>query len=131
MPVTRNHAPNPVSVAFVEACEQYGIPHNDDCNGEEILGVNLLHLNIRDGRRVSAWTAFVQPVLGSPLLTGDRDDGLAGRPRAIGEQKALADWPAREVADTSVTPAVPSGNAHAPTVMIGERCADFLLAGTA
>ncbi|MFI6467299.1 GMC family oxidoreductase [Streptomyces sp. NPDC050528] len=69
LPVTRNHSPNPVSLAFVEACEQYGIPYNDDCNGEEILGVNLLHLNIRDGRRVSAWTAFVQPVLDSPLLT--------------------------------------------------------------
>jgi len=31
--------------------------------------VNLLHLTIRDGRRVSAWNAFVQPVLDSPLLT--------------------------------------------------------------
>ncbi|WP_411152566.1 GMC family oxidoreductase [Streptomyces sp. A30] len=69
LPVTRNHAPNPVSVAFVEACEEYGIPRNEDCNAEEILGANLLHLNIREGRRVSAWTAFVQPVLGSGLLT--------------------------------------------------------------
>ncbi|WP_330308920.1 MULTISPECIES: hypothetical protein [unclassified Streptomyces] len=82
MPVTRNHAPNPVSVAFVEACEQYGIPHNDDCDGEEILGVNLPHLNIRDGRRVSAWTAFVQPVLGSPLLTVDRRRALRRLPLA-------------------------------------------------
>jgi choline dehydrogenase len=69
LPVTRNHAPNPVTSAFVESCEQYGIPHNDDCNAEEILGVNLLHRTIRDGRRISAWTAFLQPVLDSPLLT--------------------------------------------------------------
>lgn len=32
------------------------------------------------------------------------------------------------VADASVMPAVPSGNTHAPAVMIGERCADFVLA---
>ncbi|MEU1272303.1 GMC family oxidoreductase N-terminal domain-containing protein [Streptomyces sp. NPDC005799] len=69
LPVTRNHAPNPVSVAFVAACEQYGIPRNDDCNAEDSLGAGLLHRTIRDGRRVSAWTAFVRPVLDSPLLT--------------------------------------------------------------
>ncbi|MFD0638892.1 GMC family oxidoreductase [Catenulispora yoronensis] len=69
LPVTRNHAPNPVSTAFVEACTEAGIPHNDDCNGTEILGAGLLHRNIRDGRRVSAWVAFVQPIIGNPLLT--------------------------------------------------------------
>lgn len=31
------------------------------------------------------------------------------------------------VTDASVMPAVPSGNTHAPTVVIGERSADFLL----
>ncbi|MGH1554440.1 GMC oxidoreductase [Streptomyces sp. L7] len=35
--------------------------------------------------------------------------------------------PGLRVADASVMPAVPSGNTHAPTVMIGERCAEFLL----
>ncbi|WP_405770816.1 GMC family oxidoreductase N-terminal domain-containing protein [Streptomyces sp. NBC_00080] len=69
LPVTRNHSPNPVTTAFVEACQDYGIPHNDDCNGERQLGVNVLHRTVRDGRRVSAWTAFVRPVLDSPLLT--------------------------------------------------------------
>ncbi|MFE7841915.1 GMC family oxidoreductase [Streptomyces sp. NPDC057474] len=69
LPVTRNHAPNPVTTAFMEACEQYGIPYNDDCNADEILGVNLLHRTILDGKRISAWTAFVLPVLDSPLLT--------------------------------------------------------------
>src|SRR5262249_54970149 len=31
------------------------------------------------------------------------------------------------VADASVMPAVTSGNTNAPSLMIGERCADFLL----
>ncbi|MER6415044.1 GMC family oxidoreductase [Streptomyces humidus] len=69
LPVTRNHSPNPVTTAFVEACEDFGIPRNDDCNGAQQLGVNVLHRTIRAGRRVSAWTAFVQPVLDNPLLT--------------------------------------------------------------
>lgn len=30
------------------------------------------------------------------------------------------------IADASVMPYIVSGNIHAPTIMIGERCADFL-----
>jgi choline dehydrogenase len=69
LPVSRNHSPNPVTTAFIEACQDYGIAYNDDCNGQDQLGVNLLHRNIRDGKRVSAWTAFMEPVLDSALLT--------------------------------------------------------------
>ncbi len=69
LPVTRNHSPNPASLAFLEACAAYGLPLNDDCNGEHILGAGLAHLTIKDGRRASAWTSFVLPVIDSPLLT--------------------------------------------------------------
>jgi choline dehydrogenase len=69
LPVTRNHDPNPVSVAFVEACTEYGLPYNDDCNGAEMLGAGFAHRNIRGGKRATAWTAFVLPVLDHPLLT--------------------------------------------------------------
>src|SRR5246127_107264 len=38
LPVVRNRAANPVSLAFLDACAEYGLPLNDDCNGEHILG---------------------------------------------------------------------------------------------
>jgi choline dehydrogenase len=34
------------------------------------------------------------------------------------------------IADCSVMPTVTRGNTHAPAVMIGERCAEFVRAGT-
>ena len=69
LPVTRNHDPNPVSLAFLDSCVGYGVPRNDDCNGADILGAGLCHLTIRNGRRASAWISFVLPVADNPLLT--------------------------------------------------------------
>jgi len=91
LPVTRNHNPNPATVAFLEACAQYGVPLNDDPNQETIFGAGLCHLTIRGGRRMSAWTCFVRPVLGNPLLTvitGAQVTGLlfddSGRAAGVG-----------------------------------------------
>lgn len=79
VPVTRNVSPNPVSDAFLAACQQYGLPYNDDCNGPEILGAGYTQHTVKDGRRVSAWRAYVEPVLGKPglhLRTGALVSGL-------------------------------------------------------
>jgi choline dehydrogenase len=69
LPVTHIKEPNPATVAMIEAAAEVGVPRNDDPNADDILGVGLTHMTVRDGRRMSAWTAFIEPVVDSPLLT--------------------------------------------------------------
>ena len=54
---------------MIEAAVERGVPHNDDPNADSILGVGLTHMTVRNGRRMSTWTAFVEPIVDSPLLT--------------------------------------------------------------
>jgi choline dehydrogenase len=108
LPVTRNHSPNPASLAFLDACAEYGVARNDDCNGEEILGAGLTHLTIRGGRRATAWNSFVLPVIDSPLLTvitGARVTRLlfdAGR--AVGVQLSAPGRPWSSRTEPAVSP---------------------------
>jgi choline dehydrogenase len=43
--------PQPLSTAFVEACEQAGIPRTPDYNGRQYEGVSFLQLNTQGGQR--------------------------------------------------------------------------------
>ncbi|WP_426198581.1 GMC family oxidoreductase [Pseudomonas sp. DC3200b2] len=61
--------PNPVSRLFVKAAEQVGIRRNDDFNGATLEGCGLYHLTQKDGKRLSSFRAFVQPILDRPNLT--------------------------------------------------------------
>jgi choline dehydrogenase len=45
--------PDPISDAFVSACQQAGIPRTDDYNGKHYEGVNYLQLSTRNGQRCS------------------------------------------------------------------------------
>ncbi len=70
LPVRRNADPDPVAAAFVRAAGGAGHPVRDDPNdGEDGRGAGLTQATMVDGRRVTAWRAYVVPVLGSPLLT--------------------------------------------------------------
>jgi len=69
LPVTRIHEPNPATLAMIEAAAEIGVPRNDDPNADDIVGVGLTHMTVRNGLRMSAWTAFIEPVVDSPLLT--------------------------------------------------------------
>ncbi|MDM0114797.1 GMC family oxidoreductase N-terminal domain-containing protein [Variovorax sp. J22R133] len=47
------HQPDPLSDAFVAACQEAGIPRTDDYNGAQFEGVNYLQLSTRKGQRCS------------------------------------------------------------------------------
>jgi len=53
---------------MVAASQEAGVPFNDDHNGAELDGVGYTQLTIRDGVRVTAATAFLDPVSTSPNL---------------------------------------------------------------
>ncbi|MGF7217872.1 choline dehydrogenase [Spirosoma lacussanchae] len=59
----------PLARAFVDACGQVGIRANPDCNGAEQEGAGLLQFTIKNGKRHSAATAFLKPVMSRPNLT--------------------------------------------------------------
>src|ERR1700761_3946799 len=69
LPVTHIKEPNPATVAMIEAAAEVGVPRNDDHNAGDILGVGLAHMTVRDDRRMSTWTAFIEPIVDNPLLT--------------------------------------------------------------
>lgn len=79
----------PLAPAFVAGCQQSGIVRNTDYNGREQEGVSYFQFTIKDGRRHSAATAFLKPVLSRPnlqvitqaqvrriLIKGDRATGV-------------------------------------------------------
>lgn len=58
----------PFSTAFIDACEQGGIPKNKDFNGAKQTGASFFQFNIKNGKRDSAAVAFLKPVLKRPNL---------------------------------------------------------------
>lgn len=67
--VSEGRARNPMSAAFVEAAVEAGFPANDDFNAGSQDGFGLFQLTQKDGRRSSAATAYLHPVLDRPNLT--------------------------------------------------------------
>jgi choline dehydrogenase len=63
--VTQTHE---VSDAVIEACEQAGLPRNDDINGAEQEGVGYYQLTVKNGQRCSAAVAYLHPVMGRANL---------------------------------------------------------------
>ncbi|HTV58324.1 MAG TPA: choline dehydrogenase [Verrucomicrobiae bacterium] len=60
---------NALTKAFLEAAGELGIRGNPDFNGAEQEGAGLFQVTQSDGRRQSAFDAFVRPALGRPNLT--------------------------------------------------------------
>ncbi len=59
----------PSSHAFIAAARALGVPPTEDMNGEVHDGVGFMQHSIRNGRRHSAYNAFVEPVRDRPNLT--------------------------------------------------------------
>ncbi|MGW3894142.1 GMC family oxidoreductase [Micromonospora profundi] len=68
LPVHRNTDPDPLVTSFVDAAVQAGHPYNDDYNAGDSRGVSYAQATVDNGERVTAWRAYVQPVVDSPLL---------------------------------------------------------------
>ncbi|NAZ74253.1 oxidoreductase [Kineococcus sp. T13] len=58
----------PIQASIVQAAQQVGIPFNPDYNAGELDGISQQQITVRDGRRLSTYTAYVRPVLDSPAL---------------------------------------------------------------
>ncbi len=77
--VSFNPQPNPVSSAIIAAGVEVGYPYREDFNAEQIDGIGLVHLTVKDGKRCSAAVAFLHPVRARPNLsiqTNARAQGL-------------------------------------------------------
>jgi len=59
---------NPLSNAFVAACEQVGLPRNDDFNSGTQDGAGLYQVTQKGGRRWSTANAYLFPALTRPNL---------------------------------------------------------------
>ncbi|MEE9326178.1 MAG: GMC family oxidoreductase N-terminal domain-containing protein [Cocleimonas sp.] len=60
---------NEVGRMFIKAGEHANIPANDDFNSETQFGLGTFNLKQENGKRVSAYTAFIQPILSRSNLT--------------------------------------------------------------
>jgi choline dehydrogenase len=67
--VRRARGQNPLFDVFVEAGQQAGYPFTDDFNGADQEGFGRYDFTIRNGRRCSTATAFIDPIRARKNLT--------------------------------------------------------------
>ncbi|MBR71359.1 MAG: choline dehydrogenase [Rhodospirillaceae bacterium] len=60
--VTSAHSPHTLYRTFINACESAGYKYNSDLNGKSQDGIGRQDFNIHRGRRVSASTAYLNPI---------------------------------------------------------------------
>ena len=60
---------HPLTRAFIQACQQIGMPYNPDFNGAHQAGAGAYQTTTREARRCSAAVGYLKPALGRPNLT--------------------------------------------------------------
>jgi choline dehydrogenase len=68
----KNHQPHELSQTFIDACLELGYPHTEDFNAD-MEGVGWHHLDIKDGKRHGARSAYLEPALARPNVTLESD----------------------------------------------------------
>ena len=61
--------PQPMTRAFVQSCQELGIPYTPDFNGEQQAGCGIYQTTTRHYRRCSAAVGYLRPVLSRSNLT--------------------------------------------------------------
>lgn len=67
--VTTDYPKHPIQNAVLKAGQEWGMPLNEDYNGEELEGISQEQLNMKDGIRQSTYRAYLHPVIDNPNLT--------------------------------------------------------------
>jgi choline dehydrogenase-like flavoprotein len=67
--VSNIQTPQAISRAFVQSCQQFGMPYNPDFSGPVQEGTGIYQTTIRNARRCSVAVAYLRPVLGRGNLT--------------------------------------------------------------
>jgi choline dehydrogenase-like flavoprotein len=70
-PLGVSNIPDPqrVTLAFVQSCQELGIPYNPDFNGPVQAGAGVYQTTTRNARRCSAAVAYLRPAMGRKNLT--------------------------------------------------------------
>ncbi|NRB02983.1 MAG: GMC family oxidoreductase N-terminal domain-containing protein [Rhodobacteraceae bacterium] len=61
--------PQPMTRAFVQSCQEAGIPYNPDFNGQTQAGAGFYQTTTKNNRRCSAAVGYLRPVMDRPNLT--------------------------------------------------------------
>lgn len=61
--------PNPTTRAFVQACQEVGMPYNPDFNGAVQQGAGMYQTTTRNNRRCSTAVGYLRPAMGRANLT--------------------------------------------------------------
>ena len=112
--------PQPMTRAFVQSCQERGIPYNPDFNGAVQEGAGVYQTTIRNNKRCSAAVGYLRPALKRPnltLITGALVLRIVFEgPRAVGVEYALGNAVTVARADSEVI--VTSGAIGTPKLML-------------
>ena len=81
--------------------------------------------DVNTDRELEAWVRATVATTGHPACSA----AMGAEPDSVLDpQLRVRGIRGLRVADTSALPRIPRANTNAPAIMIGERCADFILA---